>query len=67
MRRIRAQERETKDIIGEGGGGARKRKKPQTSYRNNVENGGDLGGRRNNVDRQESVGSSRYRPRISRE
>ena len=56
MRRTRAQEQEAKDRIGEGGGEAKKSKKPQKSYRRDVENGGDLGGKRKKR-RQESIGS----------
>ena len=41
MRRTRAQEREARDRIGEGGGDAKKGKKPQESYRRDVENGED--------------------------
>ena len=43
------------DRIGEGGRKAKKRKKPQNSYRRHVRNGGDLGGRRKKY-RKERVG-----------
>ena len=56
MRRNRVQGREARNRIGEGGRGVKKRKKPEKSYRRDVENGGDLGGRRNQR-RQESAGS----------
>ena len=43
MRRARAQGREVSDrTAGEGGGGAKKRKKSHNSYRCDVENGGDF-------------------------
>ena len=49
VRRARAQGREARDSIGEGGGGAKRRakrrKKPKKSYRRDVENGGFLDGR----------------------
>ena len=45
-----------RDRIGEGGEEAKKRKKPQEIYRRDVENGGDLGGKRKEC-RQESIGS----------
>ena len=38
--------------IGEGGGEAKKRKKPQSSRRHDLGNGGDLGGKRKNVDKK---------------
>ena len=38
------------DRIGEGGREAKKRKKPQNSCRRQVGNGGDLGGKRKNVE-----------------
>ena len=41
----RAQGWEARDRIGEGGGEAKKSKKPQKSYRSDVENRGHLGGR----------------------
>ena len=41
---------------GEGGGGAKKHMKPEKSYRRDVGNGGNLGGRRK-IRRQESPGS----------
>ena len=41
MRRTRAQGREVKGRAGEGGGEAKKRKKPPKSYRRDVENRGD--------------------------
>ena len=57
MRRTTALGREARDRTGEGGGGAKKRKKPQKSYyRGEVENGGDLDGRRKKRI-EESVGS----------
>ena len=40
------------DRIGEGGREAKKRKKPQNSCRRHVGNGGDLGGRRKNVEKK---------------
>ena len=43
---LRAQEREARDRIVEGGGEAKKRKKPKRSYRLDVENGRDSDGRR---------------------
>ena len=47
MRRTRVYGWEAKDGTGEGGGGAEKSKKPQKkNYRRDIENGGDLGGRR---------------------
>ena len=51
MRRNRAQDEDY-----EGGEGLKKRKKPPTSYRCDVENGEDLGGC-GETHRQESVGS----------
>ena len=56
MLRTRAQGREARDRIGEGGGEAKKRKKPHKSCRRDVGNGGDMGGNRTKR-RQESVGS----------
>ena len=56
MRRARAWGREGRDRIGEDGGEATKRKKPQKSYRRDEENGRDLGGWRKKH-RQESIGS----------
>ena len=53
--RTRAQGRETKHRIGEGGGEAKKRKNRHISCRRDVGNGGDLGGERKKR-RQESVG-----------
>ena len=44
------------DRIGEGGGEAKKRKKPHKSCRRHVENGQDLGGKRNKR-RHESIDS----------
>ena len=38
------------DRIGEGGREAKKREKPQNSCRRHVGNGGDLGGKRTNVE-----------------
>ena len=55
VRKTRAQGREARDRIGERGRGANKRKKPQKSYRRGVENGGDSGGRRKNVDNRVMV------------
>ena len=52
MQRIRAQGREARGKIEEGGGEAKKRKKPQESYRRDVRNGGNLCGRRKNVDKK---------------
>ena len=46
---------ENEDRIGEGGREAKKRNKPQNSCRRHVENGGDLGGKRENVEKEESV------------
>ena len=43
------------DRIGEGGREAKKRKKPQNSCRRHVRNGGDLGGKRENVENKGSV------------
>ena len=43
------------DRIGKGGREAKKRKKPQNSCRHHVENGGDLSGKRVNVEKKESV------------
>ena len=51
MWRTTAQESEARERIGEGGEEANGSKKPQKSYRRNVENGGDLGGRRKNGDK----------------
>ena len=62
-RRTRAQEREARDRIGEGGGEAKKRKKPQEIDRRDVENGGDLGGKRKEC-RQESIGSLDVDPEV---
>ena len=52
MRRTRAQGREARDRVGEGGGEAMKRKKPQNSYRRDVENEGDLSERGKHLDRK---------------
>ena len=47
MLRTRAQGREARDRIGEGGGEAKERKKnSKKGYRKDVGNGGNLGGRR---------------------
>ena len=46
LKKTRAQERETRERIGEGGGEAKKRKKLHTRCRRDVGNGGDLGGNR---------------------
>ena len=43
------------DGIGDGGGEAKKRKKPHKSCRRDVENGGDLDRKRENVDKKGSV------------
>ena len=43
-------------MIGEGGRGAKKRKKPQNSCRRRAGNGGDMGGKRKKC-RKERVGS----------
>ena len=51
-----AQGREAGEPIGEGGGEAKKRKKPHKSCRRDVGNGGALGGNRKKC-RQENVGS----------
>ena len=56
MLRTRAQGREAGDRVGEGGGEAKKRKKPHNSCGRDVGNGGDLGGNRK-TRRQESIGS----------
>ena len=48
--------REVRDGAGEGGGGAKKRKTPRKRGRREVENEGDLGGKRKTRG-QESVGS----------
>ena len=45
-----AQGREAKDSIGEGGGQAKKCKKHHKSCRRDVRNGGNLGGKRKNVE-----------------
>ena len=55
MRRARAQGREARDRIGEGGEEAKKRKKPQKSCRRDVGNRGEKR-------RQESVGSVDVNP-----
>ena len=52
MRRTRAQGREARERIGEGGGKDKKCKKLQNSYKRDVKNGGDLGGGRKNVDKK---------------
>ena len=56
MRGTRAKGREARGTVGEGGGGEKKRKKPQKGYGRNVENEGDSDGRRKNC-REEIVGS----------
>ena len=48
----RAQGREVRDRIGEGGGESKKRKKPHKSCRRNVGNGADLGGNREKLGQQ---------------
>ena len=40
------------DMIGEGGREAKKRKKPQNSCKHQAGNGGDLGGKRKNVEKK---------------
>ena len=45
MRMTRAQGRETRDRIGEGGEDAKKREKFQKAYKRDMEDGGDLDGR----------------------
>ena len=45
MLRTRAQRRELRDSIGNGGGGANNHKKPQKRYIRDGENGRDSGGR----------------------
>ena len=55
MRRTNAQGREARDGVGEGGGGAKKRKKPQKNCRHDVENGKDSGGRGTKVDNDRVV------------
>ena len=62
MRRARAQGRATRDRIGEGGGETNMRKEPQRSFRRNLGNGGDLGGKRKNV-WHESDGSEAVDPK----
>ena len=52
MRRTKEQGREARGGIGEGGEGEKKLKKTQKRYRYYVENGGDSGGRRQNVDKR---------------
>ena len=52
MRSTKAQGREARGGIEEGGGGVKKLKKTQKMYRRYVENGGDSGGRRENVDKR---------------
>ena len=56
MRKTRAQGQESRDMIGEGRGGAKERDKPQKSCRRDVEDKGHLGGKRE-IRRQESIGS----------
>ena len=56
MRKTRAQRREARDNIGEGGGEIKKRTNPHNSCRCDVGNGADLGGNRKER-RQERVGS----------
>ena len=56
MQSTRVKRQAKRGIIEEGGGEENKRKKPQTTYRRNVQNGIDLGGRRTKR-RQESIGS----------
>ena len=53
---VRAQGQEVRDRINEGARGVKKRKRPQKSYKRDLENGGGLGGR-GKKHRQESVGS----------
>ena len=65
MRIIRAQRREPRNGAGEGRGEAKQRKKPFKNYRRDVENGGNLGCKRKNVDEKEWA--SRCRSSLSRE
>ena len=58
MLRTSAQGWEARGMIGDGGGRAKNRKKPQKSYRRDGENEGDSGGRRKRCS---------CRPRISRQ
>ena len=44
-----------KDRIGKGGSEARKRKKTHKTCRRHVENGGDLGGKRKNIETKKLV------------
>ena len=50
MRNTRAQGREARGGIREGGGGAKKCDKSIKNYKGEVESGGELGGRRKSVD-----------------
>ena len=59
MRRTRAQGWEARDKVGEGRGGTKKHKEPQKTYRHDLENEGDLSGRRKKR-RQERVAGSIY-------
>ena len=61
MRTTRAKGREARSTVGEGGGGEKKRKKPQKVYGRNVENEVDLDGRRKNR-KEEIVGSIFFYP-----
>ena len=56
MRTTGAKGREARSTVGEGGGGEKKRKKPQKGYGRNVENEVDSDGRRKSR-RDEIVGS----------
>ena len=57
MQKTRAQGRDTRSYrIGEGGGEAKKRKKPHKTFRGDVENMGGSGGKGKKY-RQERVGS----------
>ena len=51
--------------VGEGGGGEKKRKKPQKGYGRNVENEGDSDGKRKNR-KDENVGSVFFLSSMSR-
>ena len=65
MRRTRAKGREARGTVGEGGGGEKKRKKPQKGYGRNVENEGDSDGKRKNR-KDENVGSVFFLSSMSR-
>ena len=61
MPRTRAQGREAKDGTGGNGGGAKELEKPLKNFRRDVENGEDLGNRRqkHRLERVGSVGADR--------